>query len=65
MHTLHPKRPAILALSPLALAMFMLQPTPARAFTPTVNNGAVVDGEMVTGGRAEHWHQRHGQQHFD
>ncbi|NWC74245.1 autotransporter outer membrane beta-barrel domain-containing protein [Pseudomonas sp. P7759] len=51
MHTLHPKRPAILTLSPLALAMFMLQPTLAQAFTPTVTNGAVVDGETVTGGQ--------------
>lgn len=40
-----------LTLSPLALAIVMLMPVHAQAFTATVNNGAVVDGETVTGGQ--------------
>ncbi|AZP69642.1 hypothetical protein EJJ20_02525 [Pseudomonas poae] len=51
MHTLHPKRASIFALSPLALAVLMLQPMHAQAFTSIVNAGAVVDGETVTAGQ--------------
>jgi outer membrane autotransporter protein len=52
MKTLHPKKSSILVLSPLAFAIFMLQPMQVHAFTSTVNNGAVVDGETVTGAQS-------------
>lgn len=50
MTTLHPKKSSILVLSPLAMAIFMLQPVQAQAFTSLVNSGVVVNGETVTGG---------------
>lgn len=50
MTTLHPKKSSMLVLSPLAMAIFMLQPVQAQAFTSLVNSGAVVNGETVTGG---------------
>ncbi len=50
MKTINSKQNPALTLSPLALAIFLLLPVQANAFTSTVNNGAVVDGETVVGG---------------
>jgi outer membrane autotransporter protein len=51
MKTVPAKTCPALTLSPLALAVVMLMPMHAQAFTATVNNGAVVDGETVIGGQ--------------
>jgi outer membrane autotransporter protein len=51
MSPLHLKNSSPLVLSPLALAITMLLPVQAQAFTATVNNGAVIDGETVSAGQ--------------
>lgn len=51
MKSFYPKKSSVLMLSPLALAIFVLQPVQAVAFTATVEKGAVVDGEVVTAGQ--------------
>ncbi|MBC8995240.1 autotransporter outer membrane beta-barrel domain-containing protein [Pseudomonas sp. N40(2020)] len=50
MKTINSKQNPALTLSPLALAIFLLLPAHANAFTSSVNSGAVVDGETVVGG---------------
>lgn len=47
----YPKQVPTLVLSPLTLAMLMLLPVQANAFTAVVGGGVVVDGETVSGGQ--------------
>ncbi|WP_332761542.1 autotransporter outer membrane beta-barrel domain-containing protein [Pseudomonas koreensis] len=51
MKTVPATRHPALILTPLALAIVMWLPVSAQAFTTTVKNGAIVDGETVTAGQ--------------